>query len=402
MQESELKIENETKLELLRKLNEMKKKLYGGKSHSITLKQLNYHAYPQNNPNRYVQFQIPKKKKGEFRTITAPNAGLKTIQRCANALLLELYDAHPAANGFVPGKSIVDNAKVHLGQKYIYNIDLKDFFPSVTAGRIFACLQLPPFSFDKQTASLIADLCCDEGVLPQGAPTSPTLTNVVCSRLDWRLSKLARRYDLRYSRYADDITFSGMTNLFHEDGDFVKELRLYIEKEGFQINESKTRTNSYYQRQEVTGLIINEKPNVTQRYVKQIRTMLHNWEASGYEAAQSKFLEYYHPSKNVPGEHHIENIICGKLDYLKMVKGQSDSTYLKLRERLDRLVELNQSKVATPQSIELHDVDITMFEKDDVINLELMNPEEEKPVAQNLLDDMLQRLCDSGFDLTVL
>jgi hypothetical protein len=130
--------------------------------------------------------------------------------------------------------------------------------------------------------------------------------------------------------------------------------------------------------------------------------MLHNWEASGYEVAQNKFLECYHPSKNVLGEHHIENIICDKLDYLKMVKGQNDSTYLKLRERLDRLVKLNQSKVATPQSIEIHDADITMFEKDDVINLELMNPEEEKPVAQNLLDDMLQRLCDSGFDLTVL
>ena len=359
MQDSELKIENDTKLELLRKLNEMKKKLYGNKCHSITMKQLNYHAYPKNNPNRYVQFQIPKKKKGEFRTITAPNAGLKSIQRCINAFLLEQFEAHPAANGFVPGKSIVDNAKVHLGQKYIYNIDLKDFFPSVTAGRVFACLQLPPFSFDKQTASLIADLCCHEGVLPQGAPTSPTLTNVVCSRLDWRLSKLARRYDLRYSRYADDITFSGMTNLFHEDGDFVKELHLYIEKEGFQINESKTRTNSYYQRQEVTGLIINEKPNVTQRYVKQIRTMLHNWEASGYEVAQNIFLECYHPSKNVPGEHHIENIICGKLDYLKMVKGESDGTYLKLSNRFNELLKADESSSLTfehnPQSVALTD-----------------------------------------------
>jgi hypothetical protein len=130
--------------------------------------------------------------------------------------------------------------------------------------------------------------------------------------------------------------------------------------------------------------------------------MLHNWEVSGYEAAQIKFLEYYHPSKKVPGEHHIENIICGKLDYLKMVKGQSDSTYLKLRERLDRLVELNQSKVATSQSIEIHNVDISMFEKDDLNDITLLNPEEEKPVVQNSLDDMLQRLCDSGFDLTIL
>lgn len=333
--------DDNSKKKLLTMINEVKRSLYGDNSHDITMKQLNYHAYSKNNAKRYIQFQIPKKKAGEFRTITAPNAGLKCIQRCLNVILLKRFTPNPAANGFVPGKSIVDNAKVHFGQKYIYNIDLKDFFPSVSEGRVFACLQLPPFSFDKYMASLIADLCCHEGVLPQGAPTSPTLTNVVCSRLDWRLSKLARRYNLRYSRYADDITFSGMSNIFHKDGDFVKELRFYIEKEGFQINESKTRTNSYYQRQEVTGLIINEKPNVTQRYVKQIRTMLHNWEQSGYDYAQSKFLEHYKPSRHTAGEHHIENIIDGKLNFLKMVKGNNDNTYKKLYERFSSLIENN-------------------------------------------------------------
>lgn len=351
MQDTETGHSEDIKKGLLSQLNGIKVRIYGDDCHPITMKQLNYHAYSKNNPKRYIQFQIPKKKKGEFRTITAPNAGLKCIQRCINAILLERFEANPAANGFVPGKSIVDNARVHLGQKYIYNIDLKDFFPSVTIGRVFACLQLSPFSFDKQTASLIADLCCHEGVLPQGAPTSPTLTNIVCSRLDWRLSKLARRYGLRYSRYADDITFSGMSNIFHEDGDFVKELRHFIEKEGFRINEAKTRVNSYYQRQEVTGLTINEKPNVTQRYVKQIRTMLHNWEASGYEAAQSVFLKHYHPTKNVAGEHHIENILSGKLDYLKMVKGKKDSTYGILNGRFEKLVRGTEADIDLSQII---------------------------------------------------
>ena len=323
---------------LLRRLNKVKQSLYGKDTHPFVLKQLTYHAYSKNNPNRYFQFQIPKKKKGEFRTITAPNKGLKCIQRCLNALLLEQFKANPAANGFVPGKSIVDNAKVHLGQKYIYNIDLKDFFPSITVGRVFACLQLPPFSFDKPTASLIADLCCHEGVLPQGAPTSPTLTNVVCARLDWRLNKLAKRYNLHYSRYADDITFSSMTNIFHEDGKFILEMQHYIEKEGFKMNAAKTRLNSYYQRQEVTGLTINDKPNVTQKYVRQLRTMLHNWEASGYEYAQNKFLEYYHSPKHIKSAHYIENIIAGKLDFLKMVKGDKDTTYMRLKERFEKLV----------------------------------------------------------------
>lgn len=405
MPESEQKIEEkEAKIEFLRMLNVKKRKLYGDKSYAITMKQLNYHAYTKNNPKRYVQFQIPKKKAGEFRTITAPNAGLKAIQRCINALLLEQFEAHPAANGFVPGKSIVDNASVHLGQKYVYNIDLKDFFPSVTIGRVFACLQLPPFSFDKHTASIIADLCCHEGVLPQGAPTSPTLTNIVCSRLDWRLSKLARRFDLRYSRYADDITFSGMSNIFHEDGAFVKDLRHFVEKEGFRINEDKTRTDSYYQRQEVTGLTINEKPNVTQRYVKQIRTMLHNWEASGYEMAQSVFLEHYHPTKNVTGEHHLENIISGKLDYLKMVKGTRDSSYLKLKGRFDNLLAgLDKTEGVSQQSAGIPNVETVVSEEGNIIEVELLNQEERKPkVTNNMLDDKLRQLCETGFDLSIL
>lgn len=383
MQEVETTKTDIVKMKLLTLLNEIKSSLYGESCHAFTLKQLTYHAHPKLNPNRYIQFQIPKKKKGEFRTITAPNAGLKCIQRCINVLLLERFVAHPAAYGFVPGKSIVDNAKVHLGQRYIYNIDLKDFFPSITIGRVFACLQLPPLSFDKETASLLADLCCHEGVLPQGAPTSPILTNITCQRLDWRLNKLARRYDLRYSRYADDITFSGMTNLFHEDGDFVKALQQFIEMEGFHINSAKTRLNSYYERQEVTGLIINEKPNVTQKYVKQIRTMLYNWETGGYEVAQGIFLEHYKPTKCVAGNHHIENILNGKLDFLRMVKGQNDSTYLKLKERFDKLSSgYKQSAQGNFQN--------NVVAKNGV------------SVLPRSLDATLQQLCESNFDLSIL
>ena len=384
MRDTETEPNDEVKRDLLSHLNEIKEKLYGERCHMITMKQLNYHAYSKNNPKRYIQFQIPKKKKGEFRTITAPNAGLKCIQRCINAMLLEKFTSHPAANGFVPGKSIVDNAKVHLGQKYIFNIDLKDFFPSVTTGRVFACLQLPPFSYEKETASLIADLCCHDGVLPQGAPTSPTLTNIVCARLDWRLTKLANRYGMRYSRYADDITFSCMSNLFHEDGDFVKALRHFVEKEGFTINDAKTRINVFYQRQEVTGLTINVKPNVTQKYVKLIRIMLHNWEVAGYDYAQSKFLEHYHPTKNVIGLHPIENVIGGKLDFLKMVKGEKDGTYIRLRNRFNELLgtvpDSNDSdKPIAPDSDDAPSE--TVFDS---------------------LDTVLQNLCESNFDLSLL
>lgn len=405
MEKVELETDNGVKKVFLNNLNMFKSKLYGDKCHAITMRQLNYHAYSKNNSNRYIQFQIPKKKKGEFRTITAPNAGLKSIQRCVNALLLSQFKAHSAANGFVPGRSIVDNAKVHLAQKYIYNIDLKDFFSSVTVGRVFACLQLPPFSYDKETAGLIADLCCHEGVLPQGAPTSPTITNIVCVRLDWRLSKLARRFDLRYSRYADDITFSGMSNVFHEDGNFVKALRHYVEKEGFTLNEAKTRVNSYYQRQEVTGLIINEKLNVTQTYVKQLRTMLHNWEVSGYEYAHSEFIKHYHLKNiNFKGEHHIENVIRGKLDFIKMVKGENDGTYIKLRDRFNYLLTCNKKTINfANQCNAIHVVDDNIFEKLIIMDIDLLDKEEvKKKNTHNLLDDKLQQLCETGFDLSIL
>ena len=363
----------DAKKKLLDDLNEIKKKLYGDNCFPITIKQLNYHAYSMNNQERYVQFQIPKKKKGEFRTITAPNSGLKCIQRCVNALLLQKYTPHPAAFGFVPGKSIVENAKVHLSHPYVYNVDLKDFFPSIKSGRVFYCLQREPFAFDKETASIIADLCCHEGALPQGAPTSPIITNIICEKLDQHLSKLAQRYGLSYSRYADDITFSGYSNLFHDDGDFIRELHCYIKKEGFVINTHKTRLRSRYQRQEVTGLTINEKPNVTQKYVKQIRTMLNNWEKRGYIYAQSKFLEHYKPIKNKTGDHHIENIIDGKLEYLKMVKGELDGTFLRLKERFEKV--LLKSPVQTIES---------------------------KGMASTTLDATLQRLCESNFDLSIL
>lgn len=383
-----------TKTELLARLNAIKKTLYAEDCRPITMHQLNYHAFEKNNPKRYIQFQIPKKKKGEFRTITAPNAGLKCIQRCLNVFLLEQFTPHTAANGFVQGRSVLDNAKVHLGRKYVYNIDLKDFFPSVKAGRIFSRLQTPPFSFNQEIASLITDLCCHEGVLPQGAPTSPTMTNIICERLDWRLSKLAERYDLHYSRYADDITFSADKNRFKPQSRFVRELKKYVRMEWFTINPEKTRLSSKYERQEVTGLTINEKVNVTQQYVKQIRTMLNNWEKSGYDVAQARFIELYHPKKHVEGHHHIENILGGKLDYLKMVKGTEDSTYQKLKMRFDNLIAQITKKESVSDRKESRILQYLTTQAEIATQ-----PKEEKTDS---LDDTLQRLCDSKFDLSIL
>ena len=295
---------------------------------------------------RYVTFKIPKKKKGEFRTIDAPCTELKNVQQALNFVLQEAYKPSDVAMGFVRNRSVVTNAQVHLCQNFVYNIDLKDFFPSITSGRLFKRLMAKPFSLNSEVAGMISDLCCyqkgDCKVLPQGAPTSPTITNIICERLDYKLNRLAKAYGLKYTRYADDITFSGMRNVFAEDGKFCTSMRNIIEnEEGFKINSDKTRLCHRRMRQEVTGLTVNAKTNVSRKYIKQLRPLIHNWEAKGYSEAQAIFAKHYAETNTrsikFKGEHHIENIISGKLMYLKMVKGETDSTYKTLVGRFERL-----------------------------------------------------------------
>lgn len=336
------------KKDLLTLLNKTLSILYGDNANPINLQHLNHYIYSANCDERYFSFQIPKKKKGEFRTINAPCSGLKTIQRCLNIIFQAIYTSHPSAYGFNPKHSIVDGATIHIQQKFVFNIDLKDFFSSITAGRLYKRLQSKPFCLNKDIASMVTDLCCYTNidginVLPQGAPTSPIITNFICERMDRKLSKLAVAYNLKYTRYADDITFSGMVNVFTENGKFYQSLKHIIEEEEhFKININKTRLLHRGNRQEVTGITVNRKTNVPQQYIKVLRTLIHNWEKDGYEKAQEKFLKHYHPTKNIEGEHHIENIVRGKLNYLKMVKGETDDTYKKLKQRFDNLVRLQQ------------------------------------------------------------
>lgn len=246
---------------------------------------------------RYLKFTIPKAN-GEKREINAPVKGLMAIQKCLNLIFQCVYHPHKNTYGFVQNRSIVDNARIHSGSNYVYNIDLKDFFSSIDQARIWKCLQLSPFNLygkDRlQLANLIAVLCCTEleverkdadgnwkqvkrNVLPQGAPTSPILTNVVCRRLDLLLTGVAKRFGLRYTRYADDITFSSMHNVYQDGSDFIRELHRIIEDQGFAVKTDKTRLQKQGYRQEVTGLIVNQNVNTAKKYVKELRMWLYYW-----------------------------------------------------------------------------------------------------------------------------
>ena len=254
--------------------------------------------------------------------------------------------------GFTEGRSIVTNANIHKNQNYILNIDLKDFFPTITQARVWKRLQLKPFNFSVEIASVFAGLCCMKEtiknkngndvvryVLPQGAPTSPIITNMICDNLDRRLAGVAKRFGLKYSRYADDITFSSMHNVYQKDGEFWKELNRIITQQGFTINDKKTRLQKLGARQEVTGIIISKKLNVTQKYVRNLRNILYIWDKYGYITAQAKFLSKYKADKGhvKKGNPDMINVLEGKLLYLKMVKGEEDSVYQRLWQKFEKL-----------------------------------------------------------------
>ena len=326
--------------------------------HPFTMKHINYYCNPNNAFHRYRQFKI-KKKSGGFRQITAPrNKSFMMLLSAVNEMLKSVYSPSEYAMGFTEGRSVVHNANIHKGQNYVFNIDLKDFFPSIEQARVWKRLQLEPFNFDKEIASLIAGMCSvrqdrdiiDETkeheyakkykyVLPQGAPTSPIITNMICDTLDRRLAGLAKRFGLQYSRYADDITFSSMHNVYQVNGEFRKELSRIITGQGFTINEAKTRLQKKGARQEVTGIIVSEKLNVTQTYVRDIRNLLYIWDRYGYSVVLSKFLPKYKREKGhvKKGNPDLVNVIDGKLMYLKMVKGEEDTIYRRLYDKFMKL-----------------------------------------------------------------
>jgi RNA-directed DNA polymerase len=339
----------QSKEDLLLLINKVKIIVYGEDTYPISMRQFNYYIDPTVSKKRYKQFTITKKS-GSRRTINSPVSTLKVILRCINFIFQCVSEIHSSAYGFVPEKNIVDNAKLHVNRKYVFNLDLKDFFHSFERRRVKFALMEKPFGLNKdkeKLAFLLASICTHpieieeeiKIVLPQGSPTSPTLTNILCKRLDRRLSGLAKYHNARYSRYADDITFSSEHNIFSKE-EFKTELnRIIVEDQRLLLNPSKTRLQKLEHRQEVTGLIVNEKVNVRRRYIKQIRMWIYYWEKYGYAKAQKIFLRDYkkdkgHVKKGVP---NLDNVLLGKLEFLKMVRGFKDPLYMKLVDRFDKL-----------------------------------------------------------------
>ena len=357
-----------TKVDLLVLLNYIKSIIYGEKAIPFETRQINYYCNANKAEKRYRVFKV-KKKSGGTRNIHAPQEGLMRIQECLKVAFECMIEVDPHAFGFVSGRSIIDNARVHVGRKFVFNTDLKDFFPSIDQPRIWKRLQVPPFKLNEQSgrrilADIIAGLCCAEMrvsrsnedgvlvksrkfVLPQGAPTSPILSNIICVKLDYKLSFMAKRFGMKYSRYADDITFSGDKNIyFNSRGSFMKELKHNIVSEGFLINNDKTRVQPSEFRQEVTGLVVNQGVNIPKRYMKQLRMWLYYWESYGYDRMVYYFMpKYFEDKKHLIKDSTLpdfKRVIRGKLNYIRMVKGKDDPAFIKLWERFLTLTKSNE------------------------------------------------------------
>ncbi|MFC3929032.1 retron St85 family RNA-directed DNA polymerase [Streptococcus caprae] len=212
----------------------------------------------------YKQARIPKKN-GEYRTLNIPTLGLKSVQRWILDNILYKIPVEKEATGFVPQKSIVDNANLHLAKKYILKIDIINFFPSINFAMVRSVFI--KYGILPEIATALANICTQNSELPQGSPTSPYLANIVCSTLDKRLSTLCKHNGLIYTRYADDITISGSRSFF-----WIKPLiEEIIISQGFSLNESKTIMLKPGDRKRVTGIIVNEKLSVPKSVTRNLR-----------------------------------------------------------------------------------------------------------------------------------
>lgn len=213
----------------------------------------------------YKEIKLPKKN-GGLRTINAPSENLKYIQKWILENILYCKSCLEVANGFIREKSIVDNAKRHVGKPCVINLDIKDFFPTIKYLDVYK--MFTGFGYSKHLAMIFTGLCTFENVLPQGAPSSPYISNLICEKLDRKMMNLANRIGASYSRYADDITFSGEKSITK----YIKLLKDIIISEGFVVNEKKVRVQFQYHKQIVTGIVVNEKlsvPKDTKKYLRQ-------------------------------------------------------------------------------------------------------------------------------------
>jgi len=304
-------------------------------SMGISVGELRFLSYSKDvsKVSHYKRFSIRKKSGGE-RRICAPMPRLKQAQYWVLENVLNQLPLHTAAHGFVTGRSIVTNATPHVGQALVINMDLQDFFPTLSYKRVKGLIK--SFGYSEQIATILGLLLtepqCDEVELhdetyyvargerrlPQGSPASPAISNLACRSLDHRLIGMANKLGFVYTRYADDMTFSAShPSSITELNKLLWPARSIVKDEGFVVHPSKTRIMRQGAKQEVTGLVVNEKPSIDRAKVRRFRAAVRTLEKHGWEAVQWE------------GAENVRDSMMGFANYIAMVDPGKGISYKK-------------------------------------------------------------------------
>ena len=281
------------------KLTDFSDEKHLAESMGIDIKQVRFLAFNRkvSKVNHYRRFTMKKKSGGE-RQISAPRSHLKKAQHWILENILNQVPLHDAAHGFCQARNIISNAQPHVGCSLLINIDLENFFPTFTYKRVKGVFRslgysekiaaiLGLLSTEAEIAETELDgelwyVACGERLLPQGAPTSPAITNIICRHMDQRLAHLAGQLGFTYTRYADDMTFSSKEDLPKERvGQLMRRLNYIIAREGMKINRKKTRIVRQGGCREVTGLVVNEKISIPRKKLRAFRSVLFQIEKDG-------------------------------------------------------------------------------------------------------------------------
>ena len=305
----------------------------------------------------YQKFEISKGGQKK-RVISAPDRRLKMLQTKIASSLASIYRQRNPIHGFVDGRSVKTNATAHLRSKFVLNLDIEGFFMAITEGRVSGLMGA--LGVDGRVAEILARICCNEGVLPQGAPSSPVISNMICFRMDKELQTIAKESRCIYTRYADDITFSSyqpLTLLFEGPpplaGNFPPDLlkdrlRGAFRSNGFAINPQKIHYADKHSRRTVTGLKINEFVNVDRKYVRNTRAALFVTETRGAAVAQKILKDKY------GREATLASHLRGRISWVGHIKGPSDPIFRGLASRYNKLFPSEKLEIL-PTNLEIRE-----------------------------------------------
>jgi RNA-directed DNA polymerase len=339
----------------------------------VPLQRLTWWVYVLPEARRYDEFTISRRAGGE-RQIAAPIKPIKDTQRSLASHFAPAYEPRPNVHGYVPDRGPMTNASRHQRQRLVLRVDLRDFYPSIHFGRVRGLFRSYPFNYPDDVAQLLAHICCHRGSLPLGAPTSPMISNFISRGLDSALVALAAAERSYYTRYADDLCFSTRRASFTDrlieydsEGRAIASSHLtgVVSAEGFEINHGKTRLMRHSQRQRVTGLVVNDRINVSRDYVRELGMLLHIWDRFGQDEAAASFLRSNGP-RNAPPRKPLPSFVAilgGRVQHVGSVKGWTSPVYQDLARRLQALEPTfsprTLKRLHNPQGVKLYTEGIT-------------------------------------------